>query len=76
MIPVNQAVKASKEFLKGLGRTAYGVRVEEIEESSDGDWLITIGFYEDAFMSKMILKIFTVDGNTGEVRAMKIHPSP
>lgn len=53
--------------------------LEEIEKSADGEnWIITMSFVDNALPGKIVksLKVFTVDGQTGEVESMKMWKDP
>jgi hypothetical protein len=83
MIPIKEAFRAATEFAQELyGTERVVVTLEEVEHSPDErDWLITLGFANRAMNPLVELaganvrrdyKIFRVDGETGEVRSMKI----
>jgi len=86
MINVKEAVSSATKALQDLfpGKDLAGLELEEVELTEDGkSWLITLGF--DVPRKGMLslpldmrgeyerkYKIFTVDGDTGHVTAMKI----
>ena len=83
MIPIKEAFRAATEFAQELyGAERVAVTLEEVELSPDEhDWLITLGFANRALNPLAELggphirrdyKIFHVDGETGQVRSMKI----
>lgn len=91
MIDVKQAVAAAmqaiKEYYEGLQKLP-GLALEEVELSQDEKtWLITLGFYEEATVTKSFVeamqpltrprferkyKLFHVDAESGDVSSMKI----
>jgi hypothetical protein len=87
MIDVQQAVKSAERYARSLYPEAElrHLRLEEVRRSDDGrQWDITLGWVEPhaggnwiAFTATVqrvprIYKLFEVDAETGEVRAMKI----
>jgi hypothetical protein len=78
---------AFKELVKLFGAPPPGLRLEEVEfDESSNSWLITLGYLaEDVDPNppvirpiverkkyERIYKVFRIDGDTGEFRAMKI----
>lgn len=89
-IDLHQAVAAALRFCSSVYPFASNLLLEEVEEKS-GDWLITLGFDTEritqepipAFLGPgakrkefvRVYKTFVVDGQSGAVRSMKMHPS-
>ena len=82
MINVKEAVqKAAEYFAELYPRKFPNVLVEEIERSGT-DWLVTLGYDDIPEFSEMFshlpmkpsrrFKLFRIDGETGEVKSMKI----
>jgi len=84
MIDVKMAVRAAMNYLSDFREfvPAKGVRLEETDHEDSGDWLITLSMLDeqDEFLgglSKLVpgrrsYKQFRVDGNTGEIKSMKV----
>ncbi len=83
MITIKEAFRAATEFAQELyGTERVAISLEEVELSSDDrDWLITLGFANRALNPLVDVvggnvrrdyKIFRVDGESGQVRSMKI----
>ena len=80
---VKEAVDVATKYLRSLYPQAANIRLEEVE-STDSRWLITLSFVHlDDALSDQIGRIswggsqrdykeFTVDAESGAVRAMKI----
>ena len=79
MIGVKEAVNKAAEYFADLyPRKFPNVLVEEIERSGT-DWLITLGYDDAPEMFSHLpkkpsrhFKLFKIDGETGEVKSMKI----
>ena len=82
MLNVKEAVQKAAEYFTDLyPRKFANVLVEEIEQTGN-DWLITLGYddgadFSDAFSQiqkkyRRRFKLFLIDGETGEVKSMKI----
>ena len=73
-IDAKKAGLAAKNYLTELmGGPLYGLSLEEVERSKDSsNWLITLSYNENVFLSTKTYKVFTVDALTGEVLSMKI----
>jgi len=82
MINVKEAVQKAAEYFTDLyPRRFANVLVEEIERRGS-DWLITLGYDDGADLSDAFsqiqkkyrrrFKLFQIDGETGEVKSMKI----
>lgn len=81
MIPIKDAIEKAVGFARGVlepARTGT-ILLEEVETgtlSEKGLWLITLSLpdpdYPQSFGGHRQYKTFTIDGETGEVLAMKI----
>jgi hypothetical protein len=84
MIDVKTAVRAAMKYLQNIQEfvPADGLRLEETEHEDSGDWLITLSTFDEAELAlprilpivggKRVYKIFRIDGETGEVKSMKV----
>lgn len=88
IIDVKQAVAGAIAFVKRVYSKLDGLRLEEVEMSSDDRyWLVTLGFFEPAPESPMkkllrplpvpdemerVYKIIKVDAKSGDAISMKI----
>ena len=87
MIDVKDAVKRARDYLAALyaGEALHDVYLEEVERGEDGFWYVTLGFArplppENPIISALALprlserqyKIFKIDADTGEIRAMRM----
>jgi hypothetical protein len=84
MIDVKTAVRTALNYLQEFQEfvPAKGVLLEETEHDDSGDWLITLSTLDDReeFLgpltplmgSKRSYKRFRIDGETGEVKSMKV----
>ena len=86
MITPREAAEASAQYFKDLSNVSGTLLVEEIEKSTDKKhWLVTIshpnqlqgpqsaiGILYGNQPESRSYKLFTVDGNSGEVLSMKI----
>lgn len=79
MIRVEDAVEAAIKFAQCVLETSrtHDILLEEVEPSSEnGDevWLITLSLPDPTapLPRRRQYKTFTIDGKTGDVRAMKI----
>jgi len=78
MINVKEAVQKAAQYFEDLyGGQFSHVLVEEVEQDL-GDWLVTLGYNDFSILGQIDpkgarrFKVFKIDGNTGEVRSMKI----
>jgi len=78
MIFVKEAVKKAAEYFEDLYHGQFkNVLLEEVE-TKEGYWLVTLGYdvVPDVFSQlsgiRRRFKVFTIDGETGEVVSMKI----
>jgi hypothetical protein len=73
MIPAKEAAQRAKEYLRDLLDSVFSVALEEVEMTEDGrNWLVTLSYSEEPFQRSVKYRTFTIDSQTGEVRAMKI----
>lgn len=80
-VDVHQAIQIAKTYLTQIfaDQPPQDLRVEEIERSDSGNWLITLGYRAPGVVIINIpgarpprdLKVLAVDSNTGEVLAMR-----
>jgi hypothetical protein len=76
---VKDAVKKAAEYFTDLYQSQFGnVLVEEIEQDGN-EWLITLGYdipgdIRSVLAGKPVrhFKLFRINGDTGEVKSMKI----
>ncbi|HEY2892824.1 MAG TPA: hypothetical protein VGJ16_01380 [Pirellulales bacterium] len=83
-IGVKEAVQSATSAIKELlaPDSLSNLRLEEVEQTDDERyWLITLGFDDPTAVESLMgplaratrkYKVFTVDAETGKVRAMKI----
>lgn len=79
LLNVKDAVKKAANYFTDLYQSQFGnVLVEEIEQDGN-DWLITLGYDVPSDIRSVLtgkparhFKLFRVDGNSGEVKSMKI----
>ncbi|MCI0365122.1 MAG: hypothetical protein L0Y44_04885 [Phycisphaerales bacterium] len=84
MIEVKQAVERARQYSKELLGDQYATSLEEVELSDDGRWwFVTLGYHGRNNQKSVSLalglpetpdfyKIFEINRDTGDVRAMKI----
>lgn len=81
MLDVKEATaKAFEYFATIYGTETSGLRLEEVELSDDGYWLVTLSFQPGSDIALLFnkagvpreYKVFRILANTGEVKSMKI----
>ena len=80
MLDVKEAAQRASAYFAGLysAETLSDVQLEEVELSEDGRyWLITLSYPERNELPGLLkfkrkYKVFKIDGDTGEVKSMKI----
>lgn len=73
MMDVHTAVKNAIDYVGSFSNIfpSSDMRLEETEIDDYGDWLITLSFLENPLTGNRIYKIFRIDSNSGQVKAMK-----
>jgi len=75
-VNAREAVSKAKDYLKEmLGIYPNDAKLEEIELSDDGIWIITLSYKEGVAFSGIDVikyKIIEIEADTGEVISMKI----
>lgn len=71
MIDVKKAVQLASDYLKMLYDDASDIRLEETEflDGPPERWAVTLSFQQ---FPTRLYKLFEIDANSGEVRAMRI----
>lgn len=71
---VKAAVRIAMDYVQSLQEIlpATHLRLEEVELTERGLWLITLSFIDSDTLETRVYKQFEVDPDTKEVRAMRI----
>lgn len=72
---VKEAVRVARDYLRLLEPSVRNLLLEEVEQTKDGRWLITLshGLEQDLpFSDKRSFKVLRISKTTGEVESMKI----
>jgi hypothetical protein len=72
MIDVKQAVNAAIQYVRDFSEylPTNGLRLEETELDEEG-WHITLSFVDSVVLANRSYKMFDIDAETGQVRAMR-----
>ena len=76
MIDAKEAAKKATDYFNSLyeDKSFRGLRLEEVEQTEDGLWLVTLRFDSPAVggLIDREYKLFTIKAESGEVLSMKV----
>jgi hypothetical protein len=71
---VKGAIEVAMDYVQSFNELfqAKGMRLEETVLSDNGRWLITLSFIDSDTFDSRVYKVFEIDPESREVKAMKI----